>query len=230
MSTQESLKTLLLIDTETTGLDPTKDRLIEVAAVLWSIEHRSIVSCWSELIVTDDNPVYSVNRISPALTTLGYNTKTVISRLEKYAVRASLLIAHKASFDRGFLLANDFDSSVPWVCSKDDIEWPLSAVGTGLVHTALAHGVAVTHAHRSLTDCLTLAYLFERVADKYDIVAMLERAMRVRKMYRALVKYKDRGLAKEHGFSWDADRRWWVRRLLPEQIDGLPFAIKEIEG
>jgi DNA polymerase III epsilon subunit-like protein len=43
----------LILDVETTGLDPAKDRLIEVGAVLWNVEHRAIVEVYSGLMRAD---------------------------------------------------------------------------------------------------------------------------------------------------------------------------------
>lgn len=41
------MKSVLLLDVEATTLEPKTGSLIEVGAVLWSIEHRSIIECFS---------------------------------------------------------------------------------------------------------------------------------------------------------------------------------------
>lgn len=43
------MQSLIVIDVETTGLDPKTEQIIEVGAVLYSIEHRTIVSAMSTL-------------------------------------------------------------------------------------------------------------------------------------------------------------------------------------
>ena len=59
---------LLIIDTETTGLDPQTDRCIEVGAVLFDVAHRSVLSQVSFLLPCELNPAQAVNGIAPALT------------------------------------------------------------------------------------------------------------------------------------------------------------------
>ena len=57
------MKTLLLIDTETGGLDPAVYPLVEVGCVLWSVTERCAISSWSELIAGNRNQASAINGI-----------------------------------------------------------------------------------------------------------------------------------------------------------------------
>jgi DNA polymerase-3 subunit epsilon len=222
------MKTLLLVDTETTGLDPAIDSIIEVGAVLWSVEHRCVLSAWSDLTCVDHNEAEAINHIPVGALSHGDVLANTIANLRFYAGRADVIIAHRVEFDRGFLEAAGFKAE-RWCCSKFDIEWPASKLGDSLVMTALAHGVAVTHAHRALTDCMTLAHIFEAVANRgHDVTAMLEKALRPRVLVQALVSYDDREKAKTAGFSWDGATKRWTRRMLPEDVHALAFRTVEV--
>lgn len=222
------MKTLLFIDTETTGLSPETDRLLEVGAVLWSVEHRCILSTWSDLIDGDGNAAEAINRIPPSALSYGDALGNVLANLAAYERRADGVVAQRAEFDRGFLEAAGFKTRAPWICSKFDIEWPRSKVGDGLVSTALAHGVGVVSAHRAITDCLILARLFERVAETHDLQPMLARAMRPKATFQAMVSYDDREKAKSAGFQWDSVTRRWTRRMAVEDAAALGFKTMEV--
>jgi DNA polymerase-3 subunit epsilon len=60
------MKNVLILDTETTGLDSFADRAIEVAVILYSVEHATVRAAFSALIAHDRNPAVRINRIPPA--------------------------------------------------------------------------------------------------------------------------------------------------------------------
>jgi DNA polymerase-3 subunit epsilon len=220
------LDTLLILDTETTGLDPAEDRIVEVGAVLWSVQHACTLSSWSELVVGDDNPAESVNRIPGSALALGLELPRVLGTLRALAARADVVVAHNAPFDRAFV---GEDLGRPWVCSMEDLAWPRPSGGRNLTAIALAHDVGVLSAHRALADCLILARLFERVVELgHDVGEMLRRGLRPKVAYQAMVSYADRDLAKAAGFSWDGDAKRWTRRLAAEDVKGLPFKVVPI--
>ena len=62
--------TLLILDTETTGLDPQRDRCLEVGAILFSVSARSVLAQQSFLLPVDSNAAEPINRIPAAVTRL----------------------------------------------------------------------------------------------------------------------------------------------------------------
>ncbi len=221
------LDTLLILDTETTGIDPKEDRIVEVGAVLWSVEHSCTLSAWSELVIGEGNPAEAINRIPSAALAHGLELSLALGVLRALAARADVVVAHNALFDRAFIGS---DLGLPWVCSMDDLVWPRTAGGRNLVAIAVAHDVGIVSAHRALADCLILARLFERAHELgHDVREMLRHGLRPKATYQAMVSYADRELAKAAGFTWDAEAKRWTRRLAAEDVKGLPFRVVQIK-
>ncbi|MEM8777569.1 MAG: 3'-5' exonuclease [Cyanobacteria bacterium P01_G01_bin.49] len=49
-----------------------------------------------------------------------------------------------------------------------------------------------------------------------------------RHLFRALVSYNDRQIAKDWGFLWDSDRKVWERLLSPQSIELIPFRVAQM--
>ncbi len=219
------LDTLLILDTETTGTDPTEDRIVEIGAVLWSLEHNCVLSAWSELVAGAGNAAESINRIPEGALASGLELAEALQAVGALARRAQVIVAHNAQFDRAFI----GDLGLPWVCSMEDLAWPRPGSGRSLAAIALAHDVGIVSTHRALADCLILARLFERAAELgHDVRGMVRRGLRPKKTYQAMVSYADRELAKAAGFAWEGDAKRWTRRLAPADAAGLPFKVVPI--
>lgn len=221
------IQRIAIVDTETTGIDATRDRAIEVGCVVWSVTHRSIETCFSSLIHADANAAEAVNGIPVALLQgPAPAAKDTWARFERVIAGAEAFVAHNASFDRGFfpeLLAR----RLPWICTQNDLEWPrpTSSRSLLLLALALAHGVGVARAHRALDDCLTIASILERCAELgVDIDAMLARGLRPKVKVCSLAPFDQRDKVKAAGFQWDAAAKTWWREMAEEDVAALPFA------
>lgn len=229
------MKTLIITDTETTGLDPKVDRCIEVAYAVYDVDLATMLECFSSLLPGVHNDAEAVNRIpSAALRRVTGNLDPwtcVRDVVDEYGGHDAAFIAHRASFDRSFYNTGIADS-LPWICSKFDIEWPLSKPGASLVEVALAHGVPVHDNHRALTDVMLLVRTFQRVAETgHDVQAMLARAMRPKATYAVADTAFDperNKLAKANAFSWEPNSRLWIRTMAKDDVGALPFAVREV--
>lgn len=224
-----TLRSILITDVETTGLDPATCQTIEVAAVLFDVAAASVVESFSSLIHATGNAAESINRIRPATLARAPESDRVWAQVGALIERAgpdTAFMAHRADFDRGFY-PTKLAASLPWICSKFDVEWPRSALGASLVDVALAHGVPVHANHRALTDCMLLVKVLERTAEMGgDLSAMLTRAMRPKAMFRVSetgFNEARNALAKAAGFRWEKPH--WVRSMPPEDAGALPFEV-----
>ncbi len=223
---------LLLLDTETSGVDSAKDHLVEVATAIYSVEHASIVKVRSWLVKAETNEAQDVNGIpvtllrehpqacDPALTD---------SWVMSWAKECDAIAAHQASFDRQWF--GDPIQRHPWVCTLEDVSWPKHLSSRSLTAIALAHGVGVVSAHRALTDVMTMALLLQRVAEMgVDVEAMIERGMRPKAKFivkdRAFSEERNE-LAKKAGFTFDRTSKTWGRFMPPYDTADLPFAVEQ---
>jgi DNA polymerase-3 subunit epsilon len=217
--------TLLILDTETTGLDPTTDSLVEVGAILFSVPHRAVIQQVSFLLPCTENPALHVNRIAPDLTRL-VDCSLALEMFQAMAGEADAFIAHNAAFDAAFLdpLLTPALRSIPWICTCEGIRWPGLRLNPSLTDLALAYGVPVWAAHRALTDC---TYLAQVLARDTELERHLIQGLEPRRLVVAQVSYDEREQAKAAGFRWDPAAKQWSRRCSQSEIDELGFAVVE---
>ena len=223
------MKYILLIDTETTGLNPATSRCIEVACMLYDIEHACPVSSYASLIRAESNDAEPINKIKPAVLVDAPDYFRVWRDVAAFAERAECLVAHRAEFDKQFVSLNfSEDRQKPWVCTKSDILWPDGRRGDDLLHLALGLGLGVASAHRAMADVDTMARILTRVAEMgHPLEPMFLRALRPKARFVALLPYERRQKAKDAGFLWDADKREWYRHMPLEDVAALPFRTRE---
>ncbi len=223
------MKRALLLDLETTGIDPKVDRVVEIGMVLYSLEFHTILRCMSAVVDAGiGNAAVAVNGIPATALVGGLSEADAFGYVQEWMACADVVLAHNAAFDLSFL-PEALRTTLPVVCTMSDVQWPRSCSSKGLTAIALAHGLGISHAHRALTDCLTIARLLERAHELgADIQAMLARAMVPKSRFVALVSYDNRGEAKSAGFQWDPLRKVWHRMMVPSDAAKLPFAVREV--
>jgi len=219
-------RSLLLLDVETTGLDPRRDELCEVGAILFSVPFRAPICQLSYLLAVLENPAASINGIEPGLTQIPLPGAQPLALLRAMASAADAFVAHHAAFDQAWIEPLLAGIARPWICTYEGIDWPDLRPNPSLSALALAHGVPVWAAHRALTDCIYLAQVLERTP---DLEALLLQGLEPRVLVAADLPFQRRQEAKDAGFRWNADARRWERRLRQEQIEALPFPTTPIE-
>ena len=163
------IENILIVDTETTGLNPEKgDKVIELAVVLYNVEHKTILQNFSTLFPCSDNPVEHINGIKADATTKAIPLDFVTGQVRVMCENAQALVAHNAIFDRKFLKTLSIWPDVlnlPWICTRHDFAWPVNLYRTRLQDVCLALQVPYVDAHRALTDCRLIAECFSKVGD-----------------------------------------------------------------
>ena len=228
---------LLIVDTETTGLDVERHRTIEVAAILYSVPHRTTLFQLSTLLSANDNAAAHINRIPPAVLpeVCPKTQQHFIDLLQHLAHSANYVIAHNAAFDKQWfdghhlpILNTIAGKPLEWLCTLEDFSFPYQTrPRENLVSLALNHGIGVSSAHRALTDCSLIAALFDRME---NLEAMIEEAKRPKALFQAQVSFKDKDLAKQAGFQWNPERKEWTRRMLEADTKDLPFPVVKISS
>ena len=225
-----SPRTLLILDTETTGLDPETDHCLEVGAILFDVPSRQVLAQQSFLLPVQANAAEPINRVPAAVTCLPQPWEAALVYFQSLVDAAEVLVAHNAAFDRQWFGRGCLPSiAKPWLCSMDDMRWPQERqlrARPSVRDLALAYEIPVWAAHRALTDCIYLAEVFRRCE---DLEQRLVHGLEPRSLFKAQVSYDQRHLAREAGFRWnDPVPGAWSRRLSVREAQALAFAVEDL--
>jgi DNA polymerase-3 subunit epsilon len=167
----------LYVDTETTGLDPTVDEVIEVAAIpfTYSVDGRVLVvgepfSSFSQ----PSRPISAeVARITGITNEMVEGRVLDIKGLETALSSASLIIAHNAAFDRPFLeRLTPIAATKPWACSLSEVDWRDEGFTGSQLGYIAAEFRLFFEAHRAVVDCLVGIEILSRPLPKSGETAL----------------------------------------------------------
>ncbi len=159
----------IVVDLETTGLEPRLDRIIEIAAV--KVVNGEIVDEWDTLV----NPGIFIPQISTDISGISSEMVKespkfveVAEEYLKFIGEESVFVAHNVDFDRMFLNKhldrNGFgEMSNPYLCTfrlAKQVHPNLSRYGLGAL--AELFDIELAQAHRALHDARATAHLFNK--------------------------------------------------------------------
>jgi DNA polymerase III subunit epsilon len=228
------MENICVLDTETTGLDPEKGKVIEVAGILFNIPTRTILAQTSVLCYAESNAAYDINRIEvDALKKIDAGLQVAgFQMLREMLVHCDAIVAHNAEFDKKWInTLIDFQDLVKfkkWICTRNDVIWPIrKGIPLNLVHICVDLGVPIVNAHRALSDCQLLVDALQCVD---DIESFLDKSGKGRITYHAQINYDQRQIVKDAGFMWDNIKKVWHAKMTPEQASTLPFTVYPAEN
>lgn len=161
------MTSFVAIDLETTGLDPTRDAIIEIGAVRFN--NARIEDEWSTLI-NPNRPIPSeitqLTGINNDMVRQAPPIDAVIQELADFVGDAPL-VGHNVSFDIGFLNNYDLFWNNPAVDTYElaSILLPKSS-RYNLGALCQSNGIILTDAHRALDDARATGQLFNRLYEK----------------------------------------------------------------
>ena len=232
----------MFLDLETTGLDPVKDEIIEMAMVpfTYGLDGRIF-----EIRETFQRLRQPSAPIPPEITALtGIDDAMVAGHVidpadvARFAGPAALIVAHNAGFDRKFAERfSDVFTTKAWACSQSQIGWAAEGFeGTKLGYLVAGQGLFFDR-HRAIHDCLAGIELLARPLPKSGELAMarlLEQARRrTCRIWAEHSPYDFKDILKARGYRWSGDDhprpRIWFRDVAEELLDGeLAFLRLEI--
>ncbi|MDP6541142.1 MAG: exonuclease domain-containing protein, partial [Phycisphaerales bacterium] len=150
-----------IVDVETTGMSPKRgDEVVEIGIILFrynALDHDGveIVETYQGLREPTDPIPFGVIRVHGITDDMVRGKTLDYNKMESIFARANFVVAHNASFDKGFLehlLPMSMDR--PWKCSCFDIQWVKHGLknrrlGTLRDYFGIDHGKA----HSALPDC-----------------------------------------------------------------------------
>ncbi len=238
---------ILCIDTETTGTDINKDKIIEIGACLYNVESKSILDVFSLIIDDIRRPMLTdhIVRISgitdDMIKKYGTNLADVVenrklNHLHQLVCQADYIAAHNGnSFDKP-LLKDLFDTygmmdgtiqgtnkfkilfEKLWIDTTTDIIYPSNCTYRNLTYVAAFHGFLNPFPHRGVFDACCVAKLL----GMYDVNEIIEVAIsptiRLRADHPDVFSIKDKIYAA--GFRYERDKKYYykdVKQILVEK-------------
>ncbi len=211
---------VIVLDTETTGLDAKNERIIELAMLSVLVDTatgqpvgpvttyesfedpgKPIPTAITEITGIDDSMVRG-QRIDDA-------------RVAELVQAADLIVAHNAGFDRPFVEARlPVFATRAWNCSFAGIDWKGQGSGSAKLEF-LAHERGWFYdAHRALVDChALLQVLAAPLKDgRSGLQQLLQGASATRYKLRATgAPFDAKDALKARGYRWDNEGRvWWT--------------------
>ena len=210
-----------VVDTETTGLDPLQDRLIEIAVQRFRFDTAGKILEVERVRSWLEDPGRPMPDRIAQLTGLSdedlvgqrFDTTAIIETLRA----ADLVIAHNAAFDRSFL-----DHRFPdlryraWACSLVQLDWlALGFDGRALGYLVLQSG-KFFEGHRAGNDVVALTHLLATptIENGTVLTHLLERCMLDSFRIDAVgAPFEAKDVLKARGYRWDQVRRFWWREV-----------------
>jgi len=228
---KRNIETVLILDTETTGLDENIDEVLEVGCILFHVSSRSVLSQVSFLLPVAKNDAEHINGISVDVTNISQPWEDALNLFLKLVDTSDLIIAHNVEFDKKWFGKGKLPLlNKQWVCSLEDINWSFKKSlksRPSVTDLALSFGVPVWKLHRALSDCYYLSEVFKKCDNLEEI---LKKATEPRFLYKAIVTYEERLLAKNAGFRWNSPIQGaWTRKLSEKEAIKLDFEVQMLK-
>ncbi len=149
---------MVVFDFETTGLDPQKDRIIEIGGLL--VEKGIAVDEFSSLIKPDIPLPETSTKITGITEDMLKDQPSIEEKLPEFLnfIEGSILVAHNAEFDMGFLRNTchrlGYQIQWPCFCTLKLARNLLPDLESKNLDTLAAHyGLTFESRHRSIGDC-----------------------------------------------------------------------------
>jgi len=236
------VRTGLFVDTETTGLDPSRDEIIELAMTPFVYGLDGVIYEVRESFHRFREPSKSIPQEITAITGISdamVAGHTIDSEeVASFVGSASIIVAHNAVFDRRFLERfSDAFSTKPWACSMTQIDWVTEGhEGTKLAYLAVGAGFFYEK-HRAVNDCAAAIELLALPLPSSGMPALshlLERARRPTwRVWAEGAPFDLKEVLKARGYRWNdgtnaGPRSWYIDLSDDDKAAELLFLEREI--
>ena len=216
-------KRILILDTETTGLDWRAENIIELAMLSVDVDlHTGQPVGVLEVYEDFEDPGRPIPSEIVKLTGItdhdvkGQKLNEV--KINAMVERADLIVAHNAGFDRPFVENRlEVFEHKAWACSFAGINWKAQGLGSAKLEFLCSELGWFYDAHRAQVDChALLRVLSSNLKTQPDdlptsgflqLLKSAEQARTVVKAFGSPFESKDK--LKARGYRWDAEAKVW---------------------
>jgi DNA polymerase-3 subunit epsilon len=223
-----SVTRVLVLDTETTGLDPSREKIIELALLRVDIDNASGLPV-GEVLVFDELedpgiPIPAQITEITGITDADVKGKQLDeARIAQMLDGVDVIIAHNAGFDRPFC-----ESRLPlfkefaWACSFADIDWKAHGRSSSKLEM-LAHALGLFYdAQRAEMDCHALIAVLAAPLPKAaftGFAALLTAAKNPAfRLQATQAPFEAKDKLKSRGYRWDGEGRVWWCSLSSDEL------------
>ena len=216
-------KRVLVLDTETTGLDWRSESIIELAMLAVDIDIQTGHPVGDVEVYEDfEDPS---RPIPPEITNLtGITNKAVMGqklnedKIKDMVARADLIVAHNAGFDRPFVENRlEVFEHKAWACSFAGIDWKAQGLGSAKLEFLCSELGWFYDAHRAQVDCHALLRVLSadlKTSSESKPLTGLQQLFKSAENARTIVKafgspFETKDKLKARGYRWDAEARVW---------------------
>lgn len=215
----QATQRVIVLDTETTGLDSKSEKIIELAMLSVLVDKatglpagpvtiyesfedpgKPIPAQITEITGIDDSMVKGLRIDDAAVTAL--------------VEQADLIVAHNAAFDRPFVEARfPVFAGKAWGCSFQGIDWKKEGSGSAKLEFLASERGWFYDAHRAQVDCHALLQVLASplAGGQTGLARLLTGADQTRYKLRATgAPFEAKDKLKSRGYRWDGESRvWW---------------------
>jgi DNA polymerase-3 subunit epsilon len=232
---------VLILDTETTGLEHRSDRIIELAMLAVDVQLSSGLPVGPVTVYEGfEDPGMPIppkaREITGITDAMVKGHRLDEARIAEMLAQADLVIAHNAGFDRPFVEARlPLFADKAWACSIQGIDWSAEGAGSAKLEFLAGERGWFYDAHRAQVDCHALLQVLAHPlkSGQTGLASLLQAAPIPGFKLRATgspFEAKDR--LKARSYRWDGDAKvWWRALASPEDLQAeLEWLKAEVYG
>ena len=217
---------VLVLDTETTGLNASRDKVIELALLAFDLDLATgqpagLLQVYDGLEDPGAPLSTEVQQLTGISDDMLRGQRLDEARVAELLAGAQLVIAHNAAFDRPFVEARlPAFAELNWACSFADIDWKRQGRDSAKL-SALAMALGWFYdAHRAEMDCHALLAVLRPplpLDERNGLMHLVEAAKRPSFRLQATgAPFEAKDLLKARNYRWDGNLRVWFTQLKDE--------------